>query len=716
MEENIINTNLHPIDVSDANAELEKNEIVINPDNLSLHKVLGKSHSKGGTPLNLNEGAFIFSDYKKLAFNKDDIELMEFKKGGSFGKKKNYTPAKVLEREIEGGLKHHNKMINIVSNPLDYDDIAKVSAQLMLQKNLEKVGRVAYMQEAKKRFKDGVPEFSRGTAPVYSHEVDKQLKQANQYNKKINAPKMDLKYDPNSDIYYPRHRTMLWQQGGRLPKYQDGSWYDMWKDNLIGYNPNFFSGINLMKPAPKGIFIGEERPGFFKQAVDSYNTLMGWDLGTDLNKNNISAMQNTLYNTFPNEINTIYNSDKPSIRYNNKSPKFAPDTFKDNLFYHDAPQISYIKGTSLEDIQQKAKLMGLDSVPNSNNFVKGATIFRPLVQPDIKLNSPTPEAMSALLSTLPSAIGVKTPGTSPDPSKGNEPGSVDLSKQGVQDKVKLGLTPLQMINIGIPLIRGLSVKTYYPIRQHQESVYSTPQLMSAQPQLNQANQAYFNSLDSLKTMTNPSQLGAISQNLNAQRLDHSDRILGNMENQNVNLINQARQNIANMLNQDAGMNRQYDQDYYNKLVTALQNRDDNREYYENQALTTANKYIAQNQAFNSWINSQKPVKTNIPIYDDKGNITGYKYQNPYLLDKNFFGYTTRYNPNIDMQSAMNSSDYTPQQTDYLQKQLADVQKREDAENAINPTTEAEQKIKAANLLRLSNEKINLLKFLYGRKS
>lgn len=148
-----------------ANSEIEKNEYVFSPETLSLHKALGKRHSKGGTPVNIPENTFIFSDFKDLGFNKNDKERFEFKLGGT--KLKANTPAKILEKNLD--IKHHNKMINIL-NSNNQDDIAKNSANLMLTKNLETIGKVAYVQEGKKGFPDSYTPYNVGDTPDLSQQ------------------------------------------------------------------------------------------------------------------------------------------------------------------------------------------------------------------------------------------------------------------------------------------------------------------------------------------------------------------------------------------------------------------------------------------------------------------------------------------------------------------------------------------------------------------
>ena len=61
-----ISHSLDPVDRESANIEAEKGEFVLTnmTDNIlpELYEVKGKRHSQGGTPLNIPEGSFVFSD------------------------------------------------------------------------------------------------------------------------------------------------------------------------------------------------------------------------------------------------------------------------------------------------------------------------------------------------------------------------------------------------------------------------------------------------------------------------------------------------------------------------------------------------------------------------------------------------------------------------------------------------------------------------------
>lgn len=160
-EENI-NASVKPVDEEDANLEAEKGEVLFKFDMGGIFDIKGKRHSQGGTPLKADPGDFIISRDKSLAITKEEKEVFEFKLGGSYKKSKS-TPADVLKKEVD--LKHYNQLITILKDPLS-DNIAKKTAELMLGKYQEKIGQVAYLQEAKKGFPNGLPDFSMGTAPV----------------------------------------------------------------------------------------------------------------------------------------------------------------------------------------------------------------------------------------------------------------------------------------------------------------------------------------------------------------------------------------------------------------------------------------------------------------------------------------------------------------------------------------------------------------------
>lgn len=230
-----ISTKMKPIEEDKANAELEKGEIILDPKTGTLHKALGKPHSKGGTPVSLKEGSFIFSNFKDLAINKDEKELFEFKLGGKY-KAKNNTPSKILEKEVD--LEHHNKMIDILENEKKHTKETVNSAKLMMLKNLEKAGQLAFLQESKKNTE--VPEFAKQTAPVYSKQTDEQINQSMQY---------------------------LQKGGYSLPKYQVGNnGKPLTAEEILKAEQNLLTDVNGWKYRWKdGRKVYYDKPGSFTQ-------------------------------------------------------------------------------------------------------------------------------------------------------------------------------------------------------------------------------------------------------------------------------------------------------------------------------------------------------------------------------------------------------------------------------------------------------------------
>jgi hypothetical protein len=154
------------VEPDEANVEAEKDELVMKPDMSGLYKIKGKTHKQGGTHLNLDEGSFIFSNDPDLAIDKEEAEIFDFEEPKS-NKPKDNTPAKVLEREVNP--KKYNTHVNRLSSK-DEDKISKITSALMLEKHQQKIGRVAYLQEAKKAA--AIPSFAMGSAPIQNPAMD----------------------------------------------------------------------------------------------------------------------------------------------------------------------------------------------------------------------------------------------------------------------------------------------------------------------------------------------------------------------------------------------------------------------------------------------------------------------------------------------------------------------------------------------------------------
>jgi hypothetical protein len=155
--ESVSNT-LQPVDRAQANIEAERGETAygdFNNDGHNEHmKIGGKRHTQGGTPLNVPEGTFIYSDTKKLRIGGPVL--------GQFGKspdtKQKYTPAQLAKQYDV------NKYQAILDDPYT-DKMAKSTAARMIDNYEKKLGGLALVQEAMKGFPQGIPDVAMSVLP-----------------------------------------------------------------------------------------------------------------------------------------------------------------------------------------------------------------------------------------------------------------------------------------------------------------------------------------------------------------------------------------------------------------------------------------------------------------------------------------------------------------------------------------------------------------------
>lgn len=150
--ENVSDT-MQPVPREQANIEAEDGETVLGDFNgdgqLEHNKVGGKRHSQGGTPLNVPEGSFVYSDTKKMRIK--DPQVLKFFNMPEV--KAGYTPADIAKKyDI-------NRYKAILADPLA-DPIKKRTAELMLDTAQRKLAYLAVYQEGQKGFPQGVPQVA----------------------------------------------------------------------------------------------------------------------------------------------------------------------------------------------------------------------------------------------------------------------------------------------------------------------------------------------------------------------------------------------------------------------------------------------------------------------------------------------------------------------------------------------------------------------------
>ena len=131
-----------------ANIEAEGGETVLtdlnNDNQFGLYNIRGPRHSKGGVPMYLPEQSFIYSDTDKMRF--DQTEMAEY----GIESKSKMTPAQISKKY------DLNKYYGTMKDQFA-DEITARSSELMLKKNMMGLSKLAFGQELKKKFEDGVP-------------------------------------------------------------------------------------------------------------------------------------------------------------------------------------------------------------------------------------------------------------------------------------------------------------------------------------------------------------------------------------------------------------------------------------------------------------------------------------------------------------------------------------------------------------------------------
>lgn len=150
------------VDRDEATIEAEKGELIFGAGmpgdvedqedrvGVGLYRVGGKPHSQGGTPLKAYPGDFVFSDDTSLAATKEQSKLIL---GREIKQLKKRTPAKLANRYM-----NMNKFIDMAQDK-DQDPISKKTAILNVNNFIDRLAEIALVQEEKKGFPDGVPQF-----------------------------------------------------------------------------------------------------------------------------------------------------------------------------------------------------------------------------------------------------------------------------------------------------------------------------------------------------------------------------------------------------------------------------------------------------------------------------------------------------------------------------------------------------------------------------
>lgn len=588
-----VNSTIGPVPRDESTLEAEKGEVALKPDLSGAYHISGKKHSQGGTPLNLDPGSFIFSNDKDLHFTPQEKQVFEFKKGGQVGKIAN-TPARILKREIP--LAHYNRSADIASDPRhEYDDIAKKSAGLMLDKYRQKMGQVAYVQESKKGFPTGVPDFAKGTAPVYDDQTEDKITQNQQYMK---AGGYTPWMNPYSD------KMMTFQLGGPYDRMGGQTYADGGDTGGSGLPPGYpinpsdaYPGGNTPsgKITPKGLANNFNYPDGVNQLVKDWR-----NAGVDLGPLNTRDAQDAMYQW--------------ALKNN---PAMVRDMWKQ---YGNTAQgkefgMNY-DVNNLDDIQLRKMGDAYD------DGMLGARVFSPQRQRSNVTVNPYNPTTPQIAAGPPGQQGpLPVPDyTPPDALNPNpyQPGTT------LPYNPRIPMSPMQKANLLYAGYQAMSVPRYNPYRSQMNSPTVELARTNDQPALtairSSAAQAY-----NANRAQNPYLSGTNNADIYGKSLEAQQGVIGQYANQNVGIANQQATLNNQIQRQDLGFNTQANQRYYDQTQQLAQNYNNEKRFATNQAVSLGNQYVSQNQALEQMLAQQRTygrtqVGTNAdgsPIYQAK---------------------------------------------------------------------------------------------------
>ena len=196
---------MQPVPRDKANVEVEKGEVIagdLAKDGMLQTAIAGgKRHFEGGTPLNLPDDTFIFSDTKAMKIKDPDFLAKFGKTSGS------YTPAELAKQYDV------SKYRKILQDP-NSDSVDKKTAELMIRNYTMKLGGLALAQESKKGFPQGVPLLSKpylqanGVSeeqimPKYQPKFSEQGEEMESEEEDMGEPQEEVTYDESMPTQMP---------------------------------------------------------------------------------------------------------------------------------------------------------------------------------------------------------------------------------------------------------------------------------------------------------------------------------------------------------------------------------------------------------------------------------------------------------------------------------------------------------------------------------
>lgn len=562
-----------------SNVEIEGGEMVLQPDLSALFKAKGKRHSQGGMDVLLKPDSFIFSDFKDIKISDKDKEMFELKKGGSSS-----TPAEVLKQNINP--KHYNTLINNIGDPFK-DELARKSSSLMLEKYIGTLGNIAYLQESKKNFPDGLPAFSLGSAPVMDKDTKDEVDESKQYKKyggnvnpyQSGGPISLVKGDWADQLLTPTGAPVPTLENIKLQQAinQQKVKQAVANGNYTGWNPA--TGQYMGAPNPAA-------PTRNPQGDIVYPSTK-WGLWQGDKFNKFQTTNKVDYNNaadkFPQGINRVAQQLGYTGPMDNKSFQkwiynSSPENKKIVDYWHD----KYGAGPTAGKFDGNIGIRWQNAL---NQIMKQETVPPPGINPP---------------------PGIK-PRNTPDAVYGPTPGNV--TGQGNQWKTAdWEFTPWQKLSQMYNWGRYAGVQRYMPFRSRYNATYADPSLLNPEQTVGDVKGVYNQQLKGLNTL-NPIMRQAAAAQSYGQALNTIPGIRTQYDNQNAQITNQFRQYNNQVRNNESMVNMANDQNYYQQAVTARTNFNNMRQYAGDQAMSGVLKDAEDNTTL-----SYKLMQQDHPAY------------------------------------------------------------------------------------------------------
>jgi hypothetical protein len=261
-----VNNTLKAVPREQANIEAEKGETVygdIDGDGAMEHMLIGgKKHTEGGTPLNVPEGSFIFSDTKDLII-KDKKILEKFNMPSN---KKGYTPAEIAK-------KYDTNKYKAVMEDVNADPIKKSTAQIMIKTFQKKLAELSLIQEEMKGFPQGIPEIAKKAMPELQTKEDQQKQPGVSDNLQFDQPQ-----GSQEEMVEDEEQQMQPQMeyGGMIPKYlfagevdDDLEYYT--NDSLGDSGPDDPNAVNQTRTSKQRPSLNDPEFIIFKKLMEKFN-------------------------------------------------------------------------------------------------------------------------------------------------------------------------------------------------------------------------------------------------------------------------------------------------------------------------------------------------------------------------------------------------------------------------------------------------------------